>query len=50
MTLATWNEQLDKILVQMIDERRRRWKIISGLLGTVPKMKKGVIFLKLAEK
>jgi hypothetical protein len=32
-TPTTWNEQLDEILVRMIDERGRRWKVISGLLG-----------------
>jgi hypothetical protein len=31
-TPTTWNEQLDEILVWMVDERGRRWKVISGLL------------------
>jgi hypothetical protein len=30
-TPGTWNEQLDEILVQMVDERGRRCKVISGL-------------------
>jgi hypothetical protein len=30
---ATWNKQLDDILVRMVDERARRWNAISGLLG-----------------
>jgi hypothetical protein len=32
-TPATWNEQLDEILVRMVDERGRRYKVISGRLG-----------------
>jgi hypothetical protein len=30
---ATWNEQLDEILVRMVDERGRRWRDTSGFLG-----------------
>jgi hypothetical protein len=32
-TPATWNEQLDEILVWKVDEKGRRWKVISRLLG-----------------
>jgi hypothetical protein len=32
-TPTTWNEQLDEILVRMVDERGRRWTVISGLPG-----------------
>jgi hypothetical protein len=32
-TSATWNEQLDEILVRMVDDRGGRWKVRSGLLG-----------------
>jgi hypothetical protein len=31
-TPATWNEQFDEILVWMVNERERRWRVISGLL------------------
>jgi hypothetical protein len=33
---AIWNEQLDGIFVRMVDERRRRWKGISGFLREFP--------------
>jgi hypothetical protein len=32
-TPAACNEQLDEILVRIVDERGRRWKVISGPLG-----------------
>jgi hypothetical protein len=32
-TPGTWNEQRDDILVRTADERGRRWKVISRLLG-----------------
>jgi hypothetical protein len=32
-TLAIWNERLDEVLVRIVDERGRRWKITPGLLG-----------------
>jgi hypothetical protein len=30
---VTWSEQLDEILVRMVKEKGRRWKVIFGLLG-----------------